>query len=177
MNLSNFLTLSRIILTPLICAFILNENYAFALYVFIIASLTDFFDGFIARKSNKVTNSGKILDPISDKILTFSIFSCLMKVRLLNIWAFIILLSRDFLISSIRIILAKNKIVYGANILGKLKTIVQFAFIFVLLFSDGKNNNLILCSEIFLWISVFVSVVSLISCIIDNKSILLKEFR
>ena len=177
MNLSNFLTISRIIITPLICALILSDNYIFALYSFIFASLTDFFDGFIARKSNKVTNSGKILDPISDKILAFSILSCFVKMKMLNIWAFIILLSRDFIISSLRIILAKNDIVYEANTLGKLKTVFQFLFIFILLLSNGNKMNFIFFSEFFVWISVILSIISLISCIIDNKSILLKEFR
>ena len=177
MNLSNCLTISRIIITPLICALILSGNYIFALYSFIFASVTDFLDGFIARKVNKVTNSGKILDPISDKILTFSVLSCFVKMRILNIWAFIILLSRDFIISSIRIILAKNDVIYEANILGKLKTLFQFLFIFTLLLSNGNKMSFIICSEIFIWISVVLSIISLTSCIIDNKSILFKEFR
>ena len=177
MNLSNFLTISRIFITPLICALILSENYNFALYSFILASFTDFLDGFIARKNNKVTNSGKILDPISDKILTFSVLSCFVKMKLLNVWAFVILLSRDFIISSVRIILAKNNIVYEANKVGKLKTFFQFLFIFILLLSNGENIKFIAFSEIFVWISVILSITSLVSCMIDNKSILLKELR
>ena len=118
MNLPNKLTVIRIALTPvflfLFCAEFIPHNYLFALIVFVIAAVTDFVDGYIARKRNLITNFGKIADPIADKILMTAVLLGFMQMKLCSIWIVIIILAREFAISAIRIAAAAQDSVIPA---------------------------------------------------------------
>lgn len=175
-NLANYFTMLRIILTPILCLFLLNKfifKFTVLLFTFIFA--TDWIDGFLARK-NKVSNLGKILDPVADKILVFSILLCLVYFRIISIWPFVILLFRDFLMSSIRTLLAKEKVIYSANIYGKMKTTTQFFsllfFISSMYYPTNENTHMILSRMglVSLWISVVLSIISFCVCIFEHKN-------
>lgn len=149
MNLPNKLTVFRIILVPIIVLFLLCEQisgrYFMALLLFFVASYTDYLDGKIARKNNLITDFGKLMDPIADKILVMSIFICFSVSGDVPAIVTILVVVREFLVTSIRIlVLESKKIVISANIYGKLKTVSQMATIFgiliIRLFTDFLNN-------------------------------------
>ena len=175
MNIANLVTFSRIFMTPILCFFILNQKTKYAslvsLILFIIAFLTDWLDGFLARRGG-ASDFGKIFDPVADKVLVFSILLCFIRLDYISIWPVIMLIIRDFLMSSLRILLAKKSVIYSANIWGKIKTVFQFLSISGILLNTylcKTNFKLLEFSEITIWIAVFVSFVSLTKCIIDNK--------
>ena len=138
MNLPNKLTLMRCILTPVFLAcmlIIFPWHYAVALVVFIVASLTDYFDGQIARKRGLVTNLGKFLDPLADKALTTAAyigFVQLLPSRTMP-WALFIVLAREFAVTSVRLLAAKDGVVVAASFSGKLKTVMQMVSIIYML--------------------------------------------
>ena len=138
MNLPNKLTLMRCVLTPIFLACMLIVfpwHYAAALAVFIVASLTDYFDGQIARKRNLVTNLGKFLDPLADKALTTAAYIGFIKLlpsRTMP-WALFIILAREFAVSAVRLLAAKDGVVVAASFSGKLKTVMQMVSIIYML--------------------------------------------
>ena len=133
---ANSITVSRIILSPVLCFLLLNqksfEESLISIILFIFIFSTDWVDGFLARKT-KVSNLGKIIDPVADKIFVFSVMICLIHINVLSVWPFIIILFRDLLMSSIRIFLAKNNIVCSANIYGWLLLYLLYAMLLLLL--------------------------------------------
>lgn len=180
MNLPNKLTLLRCILTPVFLACVIVEfpfHYGAALLVFIIASLTDYFDGRIARKRNLITNLGKFLDPLADKALTtaaFIGFVHMFSSRSLP-WALFIILAREFAVTSVRLLAAKDGVVVAASFSGKLKTVMQMvSIIYMLAFRQavrinavrdfiGGNTGVMWGSRIgliLIWVSVIATVVS-----------------
>ena len=180
MNVPNKLTLARCILTPIFLACLITEfpfHYAAALLVFIVASLTDYFDGKIARKKGLVTNLGKFLDPLADKALTtaaFIGFVHLFSSRSLP-WALFIILIREFAVTSVRLLAAKDGVVVAASFAGKLKTVMQMvAIIYMLAFRQavrirvirdfiGGNACVLWGSRIglaLIWVSVAATVIS-----------------
>lgn len=171
MNLPNRLTVIRIILTP-VFLFLFLANYIpynniFALIVFIVAALTDMADGKIARKRNIVTNFGKIADPIADKILSSAVLLGLMLLDMCSIWVVLIVLTREFTVSAIRISAASQGMVIPANIYGKIKTVMQMVFsILVLLlltvqgFMSSDIPYLALSVNIMMWVLAFVTLFS-----------------
>lgn len=183
MNLPNKLTVLRIVLTPVFLFLFLSDfiphNYLFALIVFIVASITDFADGNIARKRNLITNFGKIADPIADKIITTSVLLCFLKMGLCNIWIILIILAREFTVSAIRITAASQGSVIPANIYGKIKTISQMSLsilimIFITLDKEGIFTlpHLELVSGILLWITAVLTVISGIIYAKDSSKII-----
>ena len=134
MNLPNKLTLFRCFLTPVFMALMMIKfpyHYAAALAVFILASLTDMWDGQIARKHNLITNLGKFLDPLADKALTtaaFICFACINHSRTMP-WALMLMLTREFMVTSVRLLAAKDGVVVAASFAGKLKTVMQMVSI------------------------------------------------
>ncbi|MBO5746481.1 MAG: CDP-diacylglycerol--glycerol-3-phosphate 3-phosphatidyltransferase [Clostridia bacterium] len=176
MNLPNRLTVMRIIMTPLFMAAMMIEfphHYLVALVLFIVASLTDMLDGKIARARNLVTNFGKFLDPLADKMLTTSAFlGFLAKGFGFGIvWVLFIVLFREFMIASLRLVAvsSENKKVIPANMWGKVKTVTQMAAIIIglavmyvggLVSSEAVNNILMLVFNIVLWVSTVVAVIS-----------------
>ena len=136
MNLPNKLTIFRVILIPFFVIFLLldasNQTYRYiADAIFIIASLTDMLDGKIARKYNLVTNFGKFMDPLADKLLVSAAMICLIATGQLAAWIVIIIISREFIISGFRLVASDNGIVIAASYWGKLKTVFQMLMIIV----------------------------------------------
>lgn len=159
MNLPNILTFLRILMIPIII-YIMDSDFPnsnhIACILFIIASISDYFDGYLARKYNLVTNLGKILDPLADKLLILSILICLTTTRIIPIWIVLIILTRELAMTSLRAIAADSGIIISANILGKIKTVVQMISIIFILFNLSGGIILIYLAVIFTIIS-FVS--------------------
>ena len=179
MNLPNKLTLVRCILTPVFLACLVIDfplHYAAALIVFIAASLTDYFDGKIARERNLVTNLGKFLDPLADKALTTAAFIGFVHLISSNSlpWALFLILAREFAVTSVRLLAAKDGVVVAASFAGKLKTVMQMVSIIYMLafrqairFADVRrflgDDGILWGSRIgiaFIWIAVVATIVS-----------------
>lgn len=191
MNLPNKLTLTRIILTPFFVLAILLDfpfHYLAALVIFSIASITDMIDGKIARSKNLVTNFGKFCDPLADKILVLSALLCFVQNNLCSCIIVIIVIFREFAVSSIRLLAAAEGKVVAANIWGKVKTVTQIVaiiLIFVLQFVlelmtmgiipisleeiEVSRTIFYLIGDISLWISTLFCIISGIIYFIDNK--------
>lgn len=175
MNLPNKLTTLRVIMIPFFVFFLLwqnDENRTFrmiALALFIIASLTDLLDGKIARKYNLVTNFGKFMDPLADKLLVCSALICLIELNALPAWMVIIIISREFIISGFRLIASDNGVVIAASYWGKFKTTFQMVSV-VLLILDIPA--LAFVTTICVWIALVLTIVSLVDYIYKNHKIL-----
>ena len=176
MNLPNKLTVLRILLIPFFLLFLMTDlagDYSkwIALGFFIIASLTDFFDGFLARKYQLITNFGKFMDPLADKLLVCSAMICLINTGQLAAWIVIIIVAREFVISGFRLIAADNGIVIAASMWGKAKTVSQMAMIIVLLLNIDLPFFFVL-GQILIWVALVLTIVSLVDYIIKNKEVL-----
>ena len=126
MNTPNKLTIARMIIVPFLVIFLLTgwggeANRYISLTLFVVASVTDWFDGYLARKNNLVTNFGKFMDPLADKLLVCSAMICMIDLKRLSAWFVIIIIAREFIISGFRLIAAENGIVIAANYWGKFK--------------------------------------------------------
>lgn len=138
MNIANRLTVLRIVLTFVFMLFLIWWEKiwwtkAIAFFVFIIAALSDYLDGMIAKKRNMITDFGKLMDPIADKILVLSAFAAFLQLRLINVWMFMIIISREILITSLRLFALSKGKVLSASKAGKHKTVSQMAVILVIL--------------------------------------------
>ena len=138
--------------------------------IFVIASVTDWFDGYLARKNHLVTNFGKFMDPLADKLLVCSAMICLIELERLPAWIVIVIIAREFIISGFRLIAAENGIVIAANYWGKFKTVSQMIMIILLLLDLGGAFDIL--GEIFIWLSLILTVISLITYIWQNRSVL-----
>ena len=182
MNLPNKLTLARMVLTPFYLAamvFDFRFHYVIALIIFSVASITDFLDGNIARKNNIVTTFGKLCDPVADKMLTTAALLCFMKLGLCDIWVVMIVLTREFLVTSFRLVASAQGVVIPAGILGKIKTVSQMVFSILIMlalcvseFVEFDFAVLSLVSNILLWITAVLTVVSGVKYIIDGKKVI-----
>lgn len=174
MNVPNTLTVLRVIMIPFFVLFMLGDitsvDKYIALGIFIAASLTDTLDGYLARKNNQVTNFGKFMDPLADKLLVCAAMICLMDLDRLPSWIVIIIISREFIISGFRLIAAENGIVIAANYWGKFKTVSQMIMIILLLIDLGGAFDIL--EQIFIWLSVALTIISLITYIWQNKNVL-----
>ena len=187
MNLPNKLTVFRVIL---IVPFVLlmlggyaqwgwfmaafggiadNTDYI-APAIFIVASLTDLLDGKIARKYNLVTNFGKFMDPLADKLLVCSAMICLIELDRIPAWIVIIIISRDFIISGFRLVAADNRVVIAASYWGKFKTTFQMVMVCLMIANIEALN---LLTQIVMWIAVVLTVISLVDYLVKNKGVLL----
>ena len=174
MNLPNTLTTIRMILiVPFVMIMQItpdgNGRFA-ALAIFIIASMTDFLDGYIARKNHLVTNFGKFMDPLSDKLLVSAAMICLVSMDRLPAWMVIVIISREFAISGFRLIAADNGIVIAASWWGKFKTVSQMIMIILLIANLGGIFTIL--EQIFMWVALILTVVSLADYIWKNKKVL-----
>lgn len=147
-------------------------NKWIALVLFIVASLTDMLDGKIARKYNLVTNFGKFMDPLADKLLVCSAMICLIPTGRLNTAIVIVIIAREFIISGFRLVAADSGIVIAASYWGKFKTVFQMAMIIVLIADFGGIFNLI--GEILIWVAVVLTIISLIDYIWKNRQVITK---
>ena len=147
MNLPNKLTLLRILLIPVFIIIMMSNitnHYLIACLIFIIASITDALDGYIARKNNLVTDFGKFMDPLADKLLVISALICMIESNLVAGWMVIIIVARELTVSILRAIAAADGKVIAASGGGKIKTISQMLAIIILLFGANSSNNLLL---------------------------------
>ena len=182
MNLPNRLTVARIILTPFfLAAMIIDFKYHFivAAVIFAAASITDFLDGRLARKNNQITTFGKLCDPVADKMLTTAALLAFMQLGVCNIWIVMIILTREFLVTSFRLVATAQGIVIAAGIWGKLKTASQMIFSIVIMvaihFVELYNLDFAkfaLVSNILLGITAVLTVVSGIKYIVDGKKVI-----
>ncbi len=176
MNLANKITIFRIFLVPIFMLVLyLNISYSkyIAAIIFIIASLTDTLDGYIARSKNMITNFGKFADPLADKILVSAALISLVEMGKIPGWVVVIIIAREFTISGFRIIAASEGITIAASPLGKIKTITQLIAIILLLFDNFPFNHIgFPVDMIMLYISLFFTVLSGVDYIIKNISTL-----
>ena len=175
MNLPNTLTTIRIILiVPFVMIMQItpdgNGRFA-ALAIFIIASMTDFLDGYIARKNHLVTNFGKFMDPLADKLLVCSAMICLISTGQLPAWIVIIIISREFIISGFRLIASDNGVVIAASYWGKFKTTFQMLMVIVLII-DIPNPVFDVIGTVLIYVALALTIISLIDYIIKNKDVL-----
>ena len=141
-----------------------------ALVIFCVASLTDMLDGKIARKYNLVTNFGKFMDPLADKLLVCTALICLTSMNRLNVIVVLVIIAREFIISGFRLVASDNGIVIAASYWGKFKTVSQMALIIVLIMDLGGVWNVV--GTVLTWVALFLTVVSLIDYIAKNKQVL-----
>ena len=176
MNLPNKMTLFRVILIPFFVFFLLApyfEGYGnyIAVAIFIVASITDFLDGKIARKYNLVTNFGKFMDPLADKLLVCSALICLIQLESIPAWVVIIIIAREFIISGFRLIASDNGVVIAASYWGKFKTAFQMLTVIVLILNI-PNKVFIILGTVLIYVSLALTVISLIDYIAKNKDVL-----
>ena len=175
MNLPNKLTILRVILIPFFVVFMLFDitgaaDKWIALVIFCVASLTDMLDGKIARKYNLVTNFGKFMDPLADKLLVCTALICLTSMDRLNVVVVLVIIAREFIISGFRLVASDNGIVIAASYWGKFKTVSQMALIIVLIMDLGGVWNIV--GTVLTWVALLLTVVSLIDYIAKNKQVL-----
>ena len=175
MNLPNKLTILRVILIPFFVVFMLFDitgaaDKWIALVIFCVASLSDMLDGKIARKYNLVTNFGKFMDPLADKLLVCTALICLTSMNRLNVIVVLVIIAREFIISGFRLVASDNGIVIAASYWGKFKTVSQMALIIVLIMDLGGVWNVV--GTVLTWVALILTVVSLIDYIAKNKQVL-----
>lgn len=186
MNLPNKLTVFRVILIiPFVILLlggyaqwgwftalfggILGITDYIALVIFIIASLTDLLDGKIARKYNLVTNFGKFMDPLADKLLVCSAMICLIEMGRIPAWVVTIIISREFIISGFRLVASDNNVVIAASYWGKFKTTFQMIMVCLMI---ANISALEVLTQIIMWIALILTIVSLIDYLVKNKGVL-----
>ena len=173
MNLPNKLTMFRVILIPFFIVFMLVNITSYdkwiALGIFIIASLTDLLDGKIARKYNLVTNFGKFMDPLADKLLVCSALICLVALNKIPAWMVIVIIAREFIISGFRLIAADNGVVIAASYWGKFKTTFQMVMICLMIADIAAISML---TTVVMWVAVVLTVVSLVDYLVKNKDVM-----
>ena len=179
MNLPNKLTIMRVILIPFFVVFMLAPicpgyaNYI-AVAIFIVASLTDLLDGKIARKYNLVTDFGKFMDPLADKLLVCAAMICLIETGQLAAWIVIVIISREFIISGFRLVAADNGVVIAASYWGKFKTTFQMLMVIVLIL-NFDNRYFRLLGTVLTYIALVLTVVSLIDYLWKNRAVLKEQ--
>ena len=175
MNLPNKLTVLRVCMIPFFVVMLLlnggeNQTYRYiAAAIFIVASLTDMLDGKIARKYNLVTNFGKFMDPLADKLLVCSALICLVDLKQLPAWMVIVIISREFIISGFRLVAYDNGIVIAASYWGKFKTTFQMISVILLIV---RIPALAVLTQICVWIALALTVISLVDYIAKNHKVL-----
>ena len=171
-NIPNKLTMIRVILIPYFIVFMLWDAVPYGEYiaaaVFILACITDFFDGYLARKYNETTTFGKFMDPLADKLLVCSAMICLVDKGRLASWIVIIIISREFIISGFRLIASDNGVVIAASYWGKFKTVFQMLIVLIL----DLGGSFVLLEQILIYVALILTVVSLVDYLMKNKDVL-----
>lgn len=178
MNLPNKITLLRVFFVPFFIVFMLWEGIPYGNYIaagiFIIAGATDALDGYIARKNNLITDFGKFMDPLADKLLVCSALICFVAVDSIPMpaWVVIVIIGREFIISGFRLIAADHDVVIAANIWGKLKTVVQMVMSVVLILGIELPVFEII-EQVLIYLALVLTVISLITYIWENRRLIL----
>lgn len=173
MNLPNKLTILRIILVPVILIALYLPLGIYGRWIsavmFLGAAFTDTLDGYIARKNNLVTNFGKFMDPLADKLLICSVLIALIELGDINSIAVIIIIAREFIITGFRLVAVEQNVVIAADIFGKIKTIVQTIMVFVVLLDIPAFYYL---EQVLIFLSVLFTIISAVNYIVKNKDVL-----
>lgn len=182
MNTANKITILRIILVPIFMALMLIEGNAYkmwALAIFVIASASDWLDGYIARNYNQVSNFGKFMDPLADKVLTTAAFLALFELD--RLWygsvAIMLILAREFMVAGLRMNASANGTVIAASMFGKVKTVVQMIAIIASIALTNTifpSETALLMTNIFVWVSTLITVISGIDYLWKNREVFLK---
>ena len=174
MNLPNKLTIFRVILIPffVVCLLmpVIPFNNVIACVIFCVASFTDFLDGYLARRDGLVTNFGKFMDPLADKLLVGAALICLVETGQLPAWVVVIIISREFIISGFRLIASDNGVVIAASYWGKFKTVFQMVMICLMIANLG--GIFVVITQVVMWIAVALTIISLIDYLIKNKDVM-----
>ncbi|MBA4494410.1 CDP-diacylglycerol--glycerol-3-phosphate 3-phosphatidyltransferase [Paenactinomyces guangxiensis] len=189
MNLANKITLARIFLVPVVMIFLLvrfdighiqigsvnlTVSELIATLFFILAAVTDGLDGYIARKNKMVTNLGKFLDPLADKLLITAALISLVEMQRLEAWVAIVIISREFAVTGLRLIAAAEGYVIAASALGKLKTIVQIVAIVALMLKNAPFSTFAFpFSYIVTWLAVLITIISGLDYFYKNRKIVM----
>ena len=175
MNLPNKITIFRVCMIPVFLVFMLVPGIPFGNYiataVFAIACASDALDGHIARKHNLVTNFGKFMDPLADKLLVCSALICFVELSYMPAWIVIVIIAREFIISGFRLIASDNGVVIAASYWGKFKTIAQMIAC-ILLIVQLPFAWVDVVEQIFIWLALVLTVVSLCEYIWKNRNVL-----
>ena len=176
MNTPNKLTVARMIIVPFLVVFLLTgwggaANRYISLALFVVASVTDWFDGYLARKNNLVTNFGKFMDPLADKLLVCSAMICMIELNRLPAWFVIIIIGREFIISGFRLVAADNGIEIAASYWGKFKTTFQMIAVILMIFNIPALKTV---TFIMLAAAVVLTIVSLVDYVAKNVEVLTK---
>ena len=175
MNLPNKITIFRVFMIPLFVVLMMlqripgNEFYALAVYA--IACISDAVDGHIARKYNLITDFGKFMDPVADKLLVCSALICFVEQGLMPAWVALIIIARELVIDGFRLVAASKGIVIAASIWGKAKTVVQMIACFVLILNVDLLLFYIL-EQVLIYASLVLTVISLVDYIYKNRTVL-----
>lgn len=171
MNIANKVTMIRLFLIPVfvVCFYIYGTSYNVAAIVFLVASLTDALDGYLARSRNLVTNFGKFVDPLVDKVLTIAAFIVLVETKVIPAWAVIIIIARELIITGFRTLAADMGITIAASVWGKAKTISQMVSLVMLLLNVSVLNKL---GIYVFYLAVILTVISGWDYLIKNKKVL-----
>ena len=176
MNLPNKLTVCRVILIPFFVFFLLFDPASvsfkwIALGIFVIASLTDMLDGKIARKYNLITDFGKFMDPLADKLLVCSAMIGLIELGRIPSWIVIVIIAREFVISGFRLIASDNGRVIAASYWGKFKTTFQMIMV-ILMIADIQNQAFKVLTQVIMWIALVLTIISLVDYLVKNKDVM-----
>lgn len=176
MNLPNKITMFRIVMIPVFIILLMNGYFYWSAAVFVIASLSDALDGHIARKYNLISNFGKIMDPLADKLLVTAALICLVELSEIPAWMVIVILAREFAITALRTVAASEGVVIAAAKSGKLKTITQMVAIISILIKNYPFKMWgIPFDRYALWAAVAMTIISGLDYIIKNKEIFLMD--
>lgn len=175
MNLPNKLTILRVILIPFFLVALMVDGIPagkwIALGIFILASITDTLDGQIARRKNLVTNFGKFMDPLADKLLVCSAMIAMIDLGRIPCWVVIIIIAREFIISGFRLVASDNGVVIAAGWWGKIKTVVQMIMVIVLI-ADFGGKVVAVIENVLIYAALALTVISLVDYIIKNKDVI-----
>lgn len=174
MNLPNKLTLARMIAVPFFIAAYLLGYFPVALAIFCAASITDYFDGKIAREQGLVTNFGKIMDPLADKILVYSALCLFIESDIINAWMLILILAREFIVAGMRTVAASEGKVLAAGMSGKIKTVLQMVAVIVFLFAlclTGSGDKVMMAGRVIFYASLVMTVYSGTEYVWKNRDI------
>ena len=174
MNLANKLTVLRVLLVPIFIVLVIIGSFwanVLALLIFIGASITDYYDGVIARKQNMITTLGIFLDPLADKLLVCSAMIGLIELGRIPSWIVIVIIAREFVISGFRLIASDNGRVIAASYWGKFKTTFQMIMV-LLMIADIQNNVFYMLTQVIMWIALALTIISLVDYLVKNKDVM-----
>ena len=178
MNLANKITLARILMVPVFMIFMLVEfpyHMEAALAVFLIASLTDKLDGYLARKYNMITDFGKFMDPLADKLLVTGAFVVLIQLGRIEAWIVFVILAREFAVTGLRSLAAAQNVIIAASNYGKIKTVIQIVAIVILLLGNYPFSLFNIPMDIIMvYAALIITILSGLDYFGKNMQVLLK---